>query len=583
MLLRRPPPSGTVNQTPFPYQQLFILGLCRICEPIAFMSIFPYIYFMITTFHITDDEDQIGLYAGLVTSAFAFAEFSTGVFWGRLSDKIGRKPVLMVGLIGTLLSMLLFGFASSLPVALLARALGGALNGNVGVLQTTVAEIVTDKEHQPSAYAIMPFVWSLGSILGPLIGGTLAEPFKNYPNFFSRGTLFDSYPFLLPNIVCALVLVVGILIGILFLEETHQEKRYRRDVGLEAGRKILSFFGKRRGLESFDKFQDANFEESRPLLEDEAPPGYRTTEGSPRYPSSRSLSPAAPPYTRSALGVRPQRKEVIPSIQTAFTRPVIVHIIGYGILAYHTMSFDQLMPIFLSSKVSTVPPELPFHFTGGFGMSPRDEAVLMVGQGCYAMFAQAVLFPLLAKRFGCLRIFRMAVMLWPALYFLVPYTVLLPPQYRILGICFCLLWRTTAQALTYPPNNIMLANSAPSMLVLGAINGAAGSTASLCRAFGPTTTGFFYSKGLGIGVSGLGWWVTGLVCIMGAAESLLMGETKINSSDPAVMDDEEEATGDHIMIDPLSIDAAIVAATRPEDRNPEEVSRILIPLQTEDR
>lgn len=145
-------------------------ALCRICEPIAFMSIFPYIYFMIRSFRVTTSEDQISLYAGLVTSAFAFAEFSTGVFWGRLSDRIGRKPVLIAGLIGTLLSMLVFGFAPSLPIALLGRALGGALNGyarmfsiphvrlgtgwlkqgdrNIGVLQTTVAEIVTEKEHQ---------------------------------------------------------------------------------------------------------------------------------------------------------------------------------------------------------------------------------------------------------------------------------------------------------------------------------------------------------------------------------------------------------------------------------------------------
>ncbi|KAL8700348.1 MAG: hypothetical protein Q9224_001004 [Gallowayella concinna] len=127
--LRGRPQSNSMSPAPFPYQQLFILALCRICEPIAFMSIFPYIYFMIKSFHITDNEDQIGLYAGLVTSAFAFAEFSTGVFWGRLSDRIGRKPVLMTGLIGTLISMIVFGFASSLPIALLARALGGALNG----------------------------------------------------------------------------------------------------------------------------------------------------------------------------------------------------------------------------------------------------------------------------------------------------------------------------------------------------------------------------------------------------------------------------------------------------------------------
>jgi MFS family permease len=139
--------------TPFPKRQLFILGkstiilashspcrfsgltcataLCRICEPIAFMSIFPYIYYMVESFKITSDDRQIAVYAGMVTSAFAFAEFSTGVLWGRLSDKVGRKPVLLTGLAGTGLSMLIFGFAPSLPVALLARALGGLLNGYV--------------------------------------------------------------------------------------------------------------------------------------------------------------------------------------------------------------------------------------------------------------------------------------------------------------------------------------------------------------------------------------------------------------------------------------------------------------------
>lgn len=69
------------------------------------------------------------MYAGMVTSAFAFAEFSTGVVWGKLSDRIGRKPVLLTGLAGTGVSMLVFGFAPSLPVALLGRALGGILNG----------------------------------------------------------------------------------------------------------------------------------------------------------------------------------------------------------------------------------------------------------------------------------------------------------------------------------------------------------------------------------------------------------------------------------------------------------------------
>lgn len=105
------------------------VALCRICEPIAFMSIFPYIYYMIQSFNITSDDRQISIYAGMVTSAFAFAEFSTGVPWGRLSDKVGRKPVLLTGLAGTGFSMLVLGFAPNLPVAMLGRALGGLLNG----------------------------------------------------------------------------------------------------------------------------------------------------------------------------------------------------------------------------------------------------------------------------------------------------------------------------------------------------------------------------------------------------------------------------------------------------------------------
>lgn len=96
------------------------------------MSIFPYIYYMIESFKITTNHDQISIYAGMVTSAFAFAEFSTGVVWGRFSDKIGRKPVLLGGLAGTGLSMLIFGFAPNLFVALLGRALGGLLNGYDG-------------------------------------------------------------------------------------------------------------------------------------------------------------------------------------------------------------------------------------------------------------------------------------------------------------------------------------------------------------------------------------------------------------------------------------------------------------------
>ena len=93
------------------------------------MSIFPYAYYMILSFNLSTDTHQIALYVGLVTSAFAFAEFTSGVVWGRISDRIGRKPVLIAGLAGTAISMIVFGLAPNLPIALLGRALGGLLNG----------------------------------------------------------------------------------------------------------------------------------------------------------------------------------------------------------------------------------------------------------------------------------------------------------------------------------------------------------------------------------------------------------------------------------------------------------------------
>ena len=84
----------------------------------------------------------------MLISAFALAESLTGMYWGGLSDIVGRKPVLLIGCLGTVLSLMIVGFASNIWVALAGRAIGGFLNGNIGVIQTMVAELVTKPEHE---------------------------------------------------------------------------------------------------------------------------------------------------------------------------------------------------------------------------------------------------------------------------------------------------------------------------------------------------------------------------------------------------------------------------------------------------
>ncbi|KAK3323483.1 major facilitator superfamily domain-containing protein [Cercophora scortea] len=521
------------------------------------MSIFPYIYHMVKDFNITDDESKISFYAGMVTSSFTFAEFSTSVLWGRLSDKIGRKPILLMGLAGTGLSVLIFGFSPNLGVALFARALGGFLNGNIGVLQTTVAELVTVKEHQPRAYAVMPLVWCLGSIIGPMIGGALAKPVETLPSIFSPDSIWDRFPYLLPNLFSAICVFMGVIIGLLFLEETHSEKRLERDRGLELGNYLMSRITKK---ERRNEELSTKGPEEQPLLfENEEPlPGYRTAEGSP------IISTTIGPGLRESLDLeangqvevaKPDKK---PTPNT-FTKPVILIIISYGILAFHTMTFDALLPVFLSTDHPShrEPASLPFKFADGFGFDTRTIGMILSVQGLYSMASTVFLFPTVTQRLGALRLFRFLSVSYPLLYFITPYLVLLPDSLRMVGIYAIIIWKCTYATMAFPSNAILLTNSAPTLLSLGTINGVAASTASLSRAFGPTISGLLYSIGLRSGYSGLAWWVTGLVTIFGAYISVRITEPR------GRMDEKEEL--DETMPDsPLTRDPSETNQEQPQ-------------------
>lgn len=114
---------------------------------------------MIGSFNVP--KDDIAFWVGITAASFSLSQFMSGVFWGRASDRFGRKPTILFGLLGTLVSSLLFGLSKSVPQAIAARCMSGLLNGNVGIMRTFVAEIVPEKHLQPRAFTFMPLVVSL--------------------------------------------------------------------------------------------------------------------------------------------------------------------------------------------------------------------------------------------------------------------------------------------------------------------------------------------------------------------------------------------------------------------------------------
>lgn len=197
----------------------------------------------------------------------------------------------------------------------------------------------------------MPMVWSLGlvepldlpqtymmlsfirSIIGPAIGGALARPCVVYPSIFPKGTIWEQFPFLLPNLFSAICVFFGVIIGILFLEETHEERKEGRDRGLELGNYLVSRF-----TWCHVKSQNAQQtkDEEEPLLpdDDEQLPRYQTAENSPQLMSTRVQNP--PETLDLNLTDRVARQSARPESSfksRTFTRPVLFNIISYGVLA----------------------------------------------------------------------------------------------------------------------------------------------------------------------------------------------------------------------------------------------------------
>ena len=110
---------------------------------------------------------------GLIQSSYALAQFAFAPLWGRLSDRVGRRPVMLVTILGTAISLAWLGFAESLAGLFAARILAGGFAANIGVASAYISDVTSD-EDRTRWMGMLGASFGVGFLLGPAIGGLLA-------------------------------------------------------------------------------------------------------------------------------------------------------------------------------------------------------------------------------------------------------------------------------------------------------------------------------------------------------------------------------------------------------------------------
>lgn len=130
----------------------------------------------------------IVLFGGVLGSLYSLLQFAGAPLFGAISDRIGRRPVVIVSLIGILVSYVMWFFAGGFGLLVAARLLGGIMSANISTATAIVADITTE-ENRSRGMAVIGIAFGLGFVLGPAIGGIAAlfDPTEHFPSLVAYG------------------------------------------------------------------------------------------------------------------------------------------------------------------------------------------------------------------------------------------------------------------------------------------------------------------------------------------------------------------------------------------------------------
>ncbi|KAJ6570069.1 member of major facilitator superfamily multidrug-resistance, DHA1 sub-family [Mycena vulgaris] len=435
------------KRTPLPQFQLYIVLFLQLAEPLTSQVIYPFAPQLIRDIGITNgDETKVGYYVGIMQSLFFFTQALTVLHWSRLSDRIGRKPVILCGLLGLSISMYCFGLSRTFWGLVLSRSLNGALNGNIGVIKSMVAEM-TDSTNIAQAYAYMPIAWSTGSVLGPIIGGFLARPAERFPTLFGKNAFLRAYPYFLPCAIPATYTLFAWGVTLVFLKET------------ATGPSVLSIprLFRRRNAETIKR---------------------------------EALLEAATPQTVVA-----ESERAVP-LRGLFTRPVLVAASNYAFLSLVDIAFRAIQPVFMATPIAL----------GGLGLSTSRIGNLLSIFGVFNGIFQVFFFARVHDYLGSKMMHTIGIAsaiptlaTFPLLSYLARSQGLSTLVWAVAVLQIVL---SIGLSFSYGAVFIYISAAAPNRASLGATNGLCQLSVSLMRTIGPAAANSLFSLSMRNGYFG---------------------------------------------------------------------------------